>query len=83
MKYLFRRFGERIDVDPYTRELFAEGVDPEEAAKSVVKKLNAEIERRLVGLTINAPDWCVILCVFCRQTTEGCTGRLYMLRGRP
>lgn len=50
-------------MDSYTKELFAEGTDPEEAAKSVVKKLNAEIERRLIGLTVNAPDWCAILYI--------------------
>lgn len=65
-------------MDPYTKELFAEGVDPEEAAKSVVKKLNAEIEKRLIGLTINAPDWYAFSCVFCCQNTQGCIGRLCM-----
>lgn len=50
-------FGEPIEMDDYTKELFDESLDPEEAAKSVVKKLNAEIERRLFGLTVNAPDW--------------------------
>lgn len=70
----FCRFGERIDVDGYTRELFAEGVDPEEAAKSMVKKLNAEIEERLIGLTVNAPDWCV-MCTFRCPATEDCIGR--------
>jgi hypothetical protein len=58
--FLFCRFGEPIDVDQYTPELFKEGVSHADAAKSVVKKLNAELERRLLALTINAPDWCVI-----------------------
>ncbi|KAF9447368.1 hypothetical protein P691DRAFT_776198 [Macrolepiota fuliginosa MF-IS2] len=50
-------FGEPVEVDDYTEELFDEEVDPEEAAKVVARKLNAEIERGLVGLTVNAPDW--------------------------
>lgn len=46
-------------MDGYTKELFDESLDPEEAAKSVVKKINAEIERRMFGLTVNATDWFV------------------------
>lgn len=51
------RYGEPIQMDEYTKELFDEDLDPEEAAKSVVKKLNAEIEKRLFGLSVNASDW--------------------------
>ncbi|XP_006456196.1 hypothetical protein AGABI2DRAFT_228041 [Agaricus bisporus var. bisporus H97] len=50
-------FGEPIDVDKYTQELFQEGISHADAAKCVVKKLNAELERRLLALTVNAPDW--------------------------
>lgn len=57
--WAFYSYGEPINVDAYSRELFNENLDPDEAAKSVMKKLNAEIERRLVGLTVNAQDWCV------------------------
>jgi hypothetical protein len=51
-------------MDPYTKELFDESVDPEEAAKSVVRKLNAEIEKRLFELTVNAADWFVSAMIF-------------------
>jgi glycerol-3-phosphate O-acyltransferase/dihydroxyacetone phosphate acyltransferase len=52
-------YGEPINVDDYTRELFDARIDTNEAAKSVVKNLNSELERRLLALTINAPEWCV------------------------
>lgn len=49
-------------MDAYTAELFNEGlIDLNEASRSVVNELNAEIERRLIGLTVNAPDWYVFL----------------------
>jgi len=50
-------YGNPIETDNYTRELFDENLDPEVAAKSVVQKLNAEIERRLLLISVNAPDW--------------------------
>jgi len=50
-------YGNPIDMDSYTRELFDENLDPEVAAKSVVRKLNTEIERGLFSVSINAPDW--------------------------
>ena len=51
------RFGEPIEIDGYAKELFDENSEPGQAAKSVVQKLNTEIERRLVALSVNAPDW--------------------------
>jgi hypothetical protein len=44
-------------MDDFTKELFDENSDPDEAAKMVLKKLNTEIENELFGLTVNAPDW--------------------------
>ena len=50
-------YGNPIDMDSYQRELFDENLDPEVAAKSVVRKLNTEIETRLLLMSVNAPDW--------------------------
>jgi len=44
-------------MDSYARELFDKNLDPEVAAKSVVRKLNTEIEGRLLSMSVNAPDW--------------------------
>jgi hypothetical protein len=66
-------------VDQYTQELFKEGVSAADATKSVVKKLNAEIERRLLALTVNAPDWCVIQHYSRRKHSDEYAGRHSML----
>ena len=55
--FMLYRFGEPIEIDGYAKELFDEKSEPGQAAKSVVQKLNTEIERRLVALSVNAPDW--------------------------
>lgn len=49
---IFVRYGKPIDVEPYARRHLASN-DP----RVEVKKLTAELEKRLVKLTINAPDW--------------------------
>ncbi|GJE92419.1 glycerol-3-phosphate-1-acyltransferase-like domain-containing protein [Phanerochaete sordida] len=46
------RYGEPIDVEAYARRHLASN-DP----RAEVKELTAEIEKRLVDLTINAKDW--------------------------
>ncbi|KAF6760508.1 glycerol-3-phosphate O-acyltransferase [Ephemerocybe angulata] len=59
-EYLSRihiRYGEPIRLDDYVDELLAKGTDPNVAAKSVASKVTAEIEARLVQITVNAPDW--------------------------
>ncbi|KAF5339816.1 hypothetical protein D9611_009144 [Ephemerocybe angulata] len=59
-KYLSRihiRYGEPIRLDDYVDELMAKGTDPNVASKSVASKVTAEIEARLVQITVNAPDW--------------------------
>lgn len=50
------RWGAPIDI-----ALFAPETDDER--KAVVKKLTEEIEGRMVQLTINAPDWYVLLAL--------------------
>lgn len=55
--FMLYRFGEPIEIDGYAKELFDKKSEPGQAAKSVVQKLNTEIERRLVALSVNAPDW--------------------------
>ena len=50
------RFGEPIVLDFFaSRYLAAPDAD---AARAVIKSLTAEVEKRLIDLTINAPDWC-------------------------
>ncbi|KAI0821472.1 hypothetical protein BC629DRAFT_1587737 [Irpex lacteus] len=49
------RYGEPINLDFFaSRYLSASDSD---AARAVTKSLTAEIEKRLIELTINAPDW--------------------------
>lgn len=49
------RYGEPIDLDFFaSRYLSASDSD---AARAVTKSLTGEIEKRLIELTINAPDW--------------------------
>ncbi|KIM43752.1 hypothetical protein M413DRAFT_443659 [Hebeloma cylindrosporum] len=55
------RYGEPIFVDNYADELF-EG-DADDAAKAVVKKITAQVEKQLKEMTINAPDWDTICAV--------------------
>ncbi|EGN94496.1 hypothetical protein SERLA73DRAFT_77882 [Serpula lacrymans var. lacrymans S7.3] len=51
------RYGEPIIISHYTSQLAIDGNDDDEVTKAVVKEITAEIERRLVALTINSPDW--------------------------
>lgn len=44
------RFGTRLDVEPYMN-------DYERDAKGTTKKLTAEIERQMIQMSVNAPDW--------------------------
>ncbi|EPQ51328.1 glycerol-3-phosphate 1-acyltransferase [Gloeophyllum trabeum ATCC 11539] len=56
----FRRYGEPIRLSPYSQPIPAlEGSnnDSEEDARRIVKELTAEIEKRIIELTVNAPDW--------------------------
>lgn len=55
------KYGEPIFVDNYADELF-EG-DADDAAKAVVKKITAQVEKQLKEMTINAPDWDTICAV--------------------
>lgn len=51
------RYGKPITMDEYKAELFDENAEPNAAAKSVAAKLTAEVEERLVQMTVNAADW--------------------------
>ncbi|EAU86620.2 hypothetical protein CC1G_07278 [Coprinopsis cinerea okayama7 len=65
-KFLSRihvRYGEPILLSSYYDELFDPEVEPNVAANTVVKKITAEMEKRLVGMTVNAPDWETICAV--------------------
>ena len=48
------RWGTPIDVAKFAQE---HGTHNHDDIKAAVKKLTEEIEQRMVGLTINAPDW--------------------------
>ncbi|KAJ3524857.1 hypothetical protein NMY22_g10822 [Coprinellus aureogranulatus] len=59
-KYLSRihiRYGKPITMDKFKSELLDETAEPNAAAKRVVAKLTAELEERLVQMTVNAADW--------------------------
>ncbi|KAF8962147.1 hypothetical protein BDZ97DRAFT_1826579 [Flammula alnicola] len=63
-RYLSRisvKYGEPIFIDSYAGELF-EG-DPDEASKVVVKKVMTQVEKQLIEMTVNAPDWDTICAV--------------------
>ncbi|TEB30908.1 hypothetical protein FA13DRAFT_1764336 [Coprinellus micaceus] len=69
-KYLSRvhiRYGKPITTDDYKAELFDENAESNAAAKSVAAKLTAEVEERLVQMTVNAADWDAI----CATKTAG------------
>ncbi|CDO70086.1 hypothetical protein BN946_scf184806.g13 [Trametes cinnabarina] len=53
------RWGKPIDVEAFAQENLAQDTTlPHELdARPLVKALTAEIERRLMDITINAPDW--------------------------
>ena len=44
-------------MDDYKSELLDETTEPNAAAKRVVARLTAELEERLVQMTVNAADW--------------------------
>ncbi|RDX54483.1 acyltransferase [Lentinus brumalis] len=53
------RWGKPIDVEAFAEERIAQDADGklQVDSREVIKALSAEIEKRLLGLTINAPDW--------------------------
>ncbi|KAI0826632.1 glycerol-3-phosphate-1-acyltransferase [Trametes gibbosa] len=53
------RWGKPIDVETFAEEQLAADSEsgPELDSRPVIKALTAEIEKRMVELTINAPDW--------------------------
>ncbi|KAJ3508497.1 hypothetical protein NMY22_g16594 [Coprinellus aureogranulatus] len=51
------RYGKPITMDDYKPELLDETAEPNAAAKRVVARLTAELEERLVQMTVNAADW--------------------------
>ena len=52
------RYGTPIYLDPFLPELLDDNTDDNVAAKSAVTRITAEIESRLIELTVNANDWC-------------------------
>ena len=55
------RWGEPTDVEAFADEFCAKQEDEEEdvSSREAVKALTTEIEKRMLALTINAPEWCV------------------------
>ena len=53
------RWGEPIDVEKFVEEGHAKQEDDKSGlvSKEAVKALSSEIEKRMLELTINAPDW--------------------------
>lgn len=51
------RWGEPIKVEAFAAEKIAAASDGKLDSREVVRVLSAEIEKRLLDLTINAPDW--------------------------
>ena len=52
------RYGKPITMDEYKKKFFS----PEEGApRAAVKRLTAQLEQQLTEITINAPDWLVLL----------------------
>ena len=53
------RWGEPIDIETFADECLAKQEDgkSELVSREAVKALTSEIERRMLELTINAPDW--------------------------
>ena len=53
------KFGESIDVEAFADGFCAaqEDENVDVASREAVRALTAEIEKRMLGLTINAPDW--------------------------
>ncbi|KAI0087155.1 hypothetical protein BDY19DRAFT_304741 [Irpex rosettiformis] len=49
------RFGEPIKLDFFAKRYLS--APDSEASRTVIKGLTAEVEKRLMELTINAPDW--------------------------
>lgn len=50
-------YGKPITMDGYASELLDDNAEPNAAARSVAAKLTAEIEERLIEMTVNAADW--------------------------
>ena len=53
------RWGEPIDIEAFAEEHGSKGDADDDTPdlRDTVKALTAEIEKRLLSLTINAPDW--------------------------
>ena len=53
------RWGKPIDVEKFVEEGHAKQEDDKSGlvSKEAVKALSSEIEKRMLQLTINAPDW--------------------------
>ena len=53
------KYGESIDVEVFADGFSAAREDEkiDVASREAVRALTAEIEKRMAGLTINAPDW--------------------------
>jgi len=60
------RFGKPITMEDYAADFLS---TDEGAAKLAVKRLTSAIERQMIEITINAPDWWVFLFLyFCLPT---------------
>ncbi|KAI0371934.1 glycerol-3-phosphate-1-acyltransferase [Pilatotrama ljubarskyi] len=59
------RWGKPIDVEDYAQERLCKdpALSPEVNSRSMIKALSAEIEKRMIDLTINAPDWDTLYAV--------------------
>ena len=51
------RFGEPIDIGFIAKRYLS--AQDGNASRAIIKDMTAEVEKRLIGLTINAPDWYV------------------------
>lgn len=58
---LHLRYGTPIVVSAYTNDLFDDGTDIDAASKLAVKNIMGEVERQMEDMTINAPDWWVVV----------------------
>ena len=57
--YCSSRWGKPIDVEAFAQEGVSKDLAPslDLDSRELVKALSSEIEKRLLDLTINAPDW--------------------------
>jgi glycerol-3-phosphate O-acyltransferase/dihydroxyacetone phosphate acyltransferase len=52
------RYGPPIDLDTYIEEFVSSSTD-EGSSRSAVKNLTLDVEKHILPLTINEPDWYV------------------------